>query len=61
MLGLPELTNDMSQSGTDISPYDLPFAALPLVNGDLLENQVRTDDPTHYIEPALFVHSFIFK
>lgn len=33
MLALPELTNDMSDSGTDSSPYDLPLPLL--VKGDL--------------------------
>lgn len=36
VLGLPELTKDISESGNEISPYDLPFGPLaPLVNGDL--------------------------
>ncbi|KAJ6856208.1 hypothetical protein NC651_037943 [Populus alba x Populus x berolinensis] len=34
MLALPELTNDISLSGTESSPYDFPFKPL-LVNGDL--------------------------
>lgn len=41
VLGLPELTNDISQSGR--SPYDL-FEMFPLVKGDLQQeiSQVRT-------------------
>lgn len=34
VLGLPELTNDISLSGGGRSPYDL-FEFFPLVNGDL--------------------------
>ena len=34
MLGLPELTKDISVSGTESSPYDFPVKPL-LVNGDL--------------------------
>lgn len=33
MLGLPELIKDMSDSGTDRSPYDFPLPLL--VKGDL--------------------------
>ena len=34
ILGLPELTKDISVSGTESSPYDFPVKPL-LVNGDL--------------------------
>ncbi|CAI9760572.1 unnamed protein product [Fraxinus pennsylvanica] len=42
MLGLPELTNDISESGIVHSPYDL-FDVFPLVNGDLLEDLGTND------------------
>ena len=43
MLGLLELTKLMSESGTEISPYDLSYIPL-LVNGDLKESVVPSFD-----------------
>lgn len=35
VLGLPELTNDMSRLSCDKSPYDVPFGPFLCENGDL--------------------------
>ena len=51
MLGLPELTKDISESGNEISPYDLPFTALdPLENGDLPPQRFPTG---HHLRKSL--------
>lgn len=42
MLGLPELTNDMSVSGSEKSPWPFAFKPLPLLmKGDLIDSSFK--------------------